>query len=679
MSKINTGVLHDYANGEIVTEQMLDTDHEIIRVAINDTNDMVTNHQTAAVLDHPNGSVTTAKLADASVTAAKIADSNVTTTKIADSNVTTAKIADGAVTEIKIANSAVTTNKIADGSITALKMATGALDSRYYTKTQLDAGQLDTRYYTEAEVDTALAANASGDHTGTWQGNQPTAFYTKVQLDAGGLDGRYYTEAEVDSALSANASGNHTGTWQGHQSSEYYTKLELDSATRNHAGTWQGHNSSEYYTKTEIDSATRDHKGTWRGYTPEQLQGGGGGGKTQLGVFYVSDYASQAVDVGLSTEDWQPAIQACIDAAAAYQTSTSGVIVNQVSKVLFDRKRYKIRKPIMVPAMGMTLEGLGYSSMLPDIEYDYNNPFDPNMINCTVIEKTTTTTWGAKTRTMRGGSVTDNYNVDAIIMVDHLDENWAYNVTIRGLYLRSRTASGYGIYAPRLAVAKFEDIMIYKSPIGFFTYDTWQAKLSNVKVREATTAGFRWASDTGSTATGTSVHFENCFADTCAIGYDLQILHYTTLTCCAADHCTVACYKLYGCDGITMNGCGAEDTQPNTDIFDLGISTFLTVNGFGTYDLDGSTSGTHAVINCTGNGVSAVFNACKFVNYNAGVNTTYTKNYIVSQSCIVTFNACLLPSNGGTGTVGANSMVHVYDTTGYKQITSTGTKTAQMV
>jgi hypothetical protein len=77
---------------------------------------------TAAKLDPsieltpPDGSITTAKLANSAVTTIKIADANVTTAKIADVNVTTAKIA----------NANVTTAKIADANVTPAKLSTGA-------------------------------------------------------------------------------------------------------------------------------------------------------------------------------------------------------------------------------------------------------------------------------------------------------------------------------------------------------------------------------------------------------------------------------------------------------------------------------------------------------------------------------------------------------------------------
>jgi hypothetical protein len=62
----------------------------------------------------------------------------------------------------------------------------GRGDTRYYTKTLLNAGQLDNRYYTESEVDSALSNKSDVGHQHT-------------ESDVTNLD--KYTQAEVDSLL----------------------------------------------------------------------------------------------------------------------------------------------------------------------------------------------------------------------------------------------------------------------------------------------------------------------------------------------------------------------------------------------------------------------------------------------------------------------------------------------
>jgi len=127
--------------------------------------------------DIADGSITSAKLADASVIAAKIADGAVDSNKLAnlavtaakiadgavDSNklanlaVTAAKIADGAVGESKLANAAVTSNKLADLAVTAGKIADGAIDSNKLANLAVTAAKIvDGAVSTSKLVDSAI-------------------------------------------------------------------------------------------------------------------------------------------------------------------------------------------------------------------------------------------------------------------------------------------------------------------------------------------------------------------------------------------------------------------------------------------------------------------------------------------------------------------------------------------
>ena len=71
----------------------------------------------------PDGSISTAKIANNAVTAAKIANLQVTTAKINTGAVTSAKLASGAVTSDKVANEAINSAAIEDGAVTFDKLA----------------------------------------------------------------------------------------------------------------------------------------------------------------------------------------------------------------------------------------------------------------------------------------------------------------------------------------------------------------------------------------------------------------------------------------------------------------------------------------------------------------------------------------------------------------------------
>jgi len=98
------------------------------------------SHISASPIDHPDGSVTTAKIADGAVTEVKIADGAITTAKIADLAVTTAKIDDAAITAAKIANGAVTLDKLAFKTIVREGFYSGSTSSITFNNTTISDG-----------------------------------------------------------------------------------------------------------------------------------------------------------------------------------------------------------------------------------------------------------------------------------------------------------------------------------------------------------------------------------------------------------------------------------------------------------------------------------------------------------------------------------------------------------
>lgn len=136
----------------------------------------------------PDGSITTAKLADNAVTSAKIKPSAVGTSqlavgavsgdiiqkntivasKLADGCVGAAAIADGAVTDDKIANAAVTVDKIADDSVNSDKIADGAV-----TTDKLATSSVATEKLQDLCVTTPKIADQAVDTTKLNTGSSP--------------------------------------------------------------------------------------------------------------------------------------------------------------------------------------------------------------------------------------------------------------------------------------------------------------------------------------------------------------------------------------------------------------------------------------------------------------------------------------------------------------------------
>lgn len=111
-------------------------------------------HTSNPVLAHPDGSVTTEKIADKGVTAGKIADAAVGTSKIATGAVTSEKIADGTIKKANLESDVQATLTNADGHISNKSNPHGV------TKAQLGLGNVDnTKQATKAEFDSHKGAS----------------------------------------------------------------------------------------------------------------------------------------------------------------------------------------------------------------------------------------------------------------------------------------------------------------------------------------------------------------------------------------------------------------------------------------------------------------------------------------------------------------------------------------
>ncbi|QJC53049.1 hypothetical protein HGI30_16695 [Paenibacillus albicereus] len=116
----------------------------------------IDSHKAAATLDHPDGSVTTAKLAGKAVTQAKLGDKAVGSGQLADAAVGTGQLADGSVTTAKIAGKAVGAAQVADKAIGSGQLADSAVGT-----TQIAAKAVTQAKLGDAAVGTTQLADGA--------------------------------------------------------------------------------------------------------------------------------------------------------------------------------------------------------------------------------------------------------------------------------------------------------------------------------------------------------------------------------------------------------------------------------------------------------------------------------------------------------------------------------------
>lgn len=159
-------------------------------------------HREAVKLDHPDGSVTTDKLADGAVVEGKIGSGAVTATKLGASAVETAKIKDGAVTKDKIGTGAVETEKVADGAITSAKIGAGAVEAANVKDGAIIAAKLGaSAVETDKIKDGAVTAAKIGASAVETDKIKDSAV-TKTKIADGAI-----SEGKFDSELSAAFTG----------------------------------------------------------------------------------------------------------------------------------------------------------------------------------------------------------------------------------------------------------------------------------------------------------------------------------------------------------------------------------------------------------------------------------------------------------------------------------------
>lgn len=127
---------------------------------------------------------------------------------------------------------------------------------------------------------------------------------------------------------------------------------------------------------------------------------------------------------------------------------------------------------------------------------------------------------------------------------------------------KTGTYTNNGIVIAGCSNMTFSNLYIENVISGILVYSMWMSNLKKIVCHNAIN-GFYYTSNRKnekSGVTGTSNHFDNCWVNIATNAYVFDWLNYSTMTCCGADHVSVA-YKFTGGTYVTMNGCASENCK----------------------------------------------------------------------------------------------------------------------
>jgi len=165
--------------------------------------------------------------------------------------------------------------------------------------------------------------------------------------------------------------------------------------------------------------------------------------------------------------------------------------------------------------------------------------------------------------------------------------------------------------------------------------------------------GISFLDDGSGIGSGTSCSFETCYVNFNSatvnpeIAYNLTGLTYSTMTTCAVDNGTRTdssvpqMYAFNGCRGITLNGCGCENSSA---IVIRAEASGIVVNTFRSIGITGVSAGTSAVV--FADNADITLNNCEFESITSA-GTTF--NWVIQNgSNVVEINPVAQPSGGNS-------------------------------
>lgn len=309
-----------------------------------------------------------------------------------------------------------------------------------------------------------------------------------------------------------------------------------------------------------------------------------------------------------------------------------------------------------------------YKTSIPlyiDSETDIKGP---GPAKCSITK--TTTTLGSGSNLARSGAVNDSYAVDAVIIMRHADNDYNWSSSISGVKI---SGVGYnisiGIYAPRTARVRLDDVLIWQCQIGWLTHDSWMANWDKV-IADANSqsgtygwsyaVGFEWRDDSaGTLVTGTSLSARNCWAKDCSDGWKLVGLNYSTLDACGADNLIGGTPYFFKATRIVLNGCGLE----NIKLASGGHAIYaelskVTMNSCQGYHVIGAPGAAYFNVTAMSH---LVLNTCAFDNF-ASANGAY--NRLVTDGSSIDITSSGVPANGDSFTGSKGNGAYIRETIG---------------
>ena len=335
----------------------------------------------------------------------------------------------------------------------------------------------------------------------------------------------------------------------------------------------------------------------------------------------------------VSVKDFGATGDGVTDDTAAIQAAIDNAVANDIALVRVPSGTYNITEPIRLYT-GVSFIGDNAAT--------------------SIISKSTSTT-GTGSNTARGGTITDSYAYDDIIQLIHEDNQYTYNVIIKGLRLTKTSygPSSHGIYYPRAAYLTIEDVHILNVQYGTFTYDTFVSSVKNTQV-QAVAYGFTHANDGSGLGSGTTANFQNCavnFDNTVvqpSIGFNLVTLTYSNVISCGvdngnrADNNAIVAYYLESSNTISVSGCGCENSKGRMIYIGSGSATFTNLR---TIAITGASTGTNSTVWCETNSVLTLID-CNFEPLvSAGTQYNWT---VQTGGQVLEVNPQASPSGGNT-------------------------------